>query len=1588
MQEPFVINISETELLLHIPIDLNDVFLVEHFGAIQQLSDPRLKQSDICTVCFDFTACKWADPLALLYLNLFIREFTLLDNRSCRVILPSAQSAPRLLKFLAEEGFLALFLDGTKNHVTYDGATFSAEDVAKCIRSDATLAFCNCHALPATIIDLAEPQFNLGSWIDTSCRTIEQSVRDACPTWSREVVLHKIRFLLQETIPNVTDHAYDNWPTHDRFVAVYARFRKGLSPTNPERRSLLLSATSREKDACRLDPDFLRDRLGCIEVFVADAGLGLSESLISAKKIEKTKDSLNQACRAVFIHGTRRNVRPTGSEAGGLCVLHHVLSRDMDYMRGIDGRDWVHGSVPYESLGPSPEAAGWWSRTTAAVPLRGLSWTLRLSWTQPLGIPDDGWTWFPKKLNEHPFGNGISKVLGTDWVRSMQSLVAPERESTTFTPQMIVHDSRFPFVENESRDGFLSRRCIASTRCVVWFPPKGLAKNEIIRLVENACSITAARGVKHFSILLCDIPPEEARAYLRVLNRVSFTPSLSHLDSLTLVTTHLAVVRLVPEEVETSEGPKRKPKLVIDKASLNDFFTTPNSVSSNDVNPSFYYSSMVAFLVYWDSFTYWRHLSDRVRQHTWTPYVVDDVLWTDNRTIHGFLDFPQTLQDRLSVAIYRNALDRLLGASHCARLVNADPLVATLLAEHTELRMPNTVQRTTDVHVPSVLVGSVRVTGTSHILTTEDESSLIPDDTMTMSLFNHPDSGLGDVGVLLLWPTRTEWLTQFAGVTAPDPDHTGLPLARLGHTPAVARGGTGSFRLPRDSKIVQNVENTYKYWQSLFPCILKLGHWHYEGNHDLLTVDLWRNLHFDERSGTGSLQCILAHLISLLGIPAKDIRVPSHFVLGPHLNSLATPVAALIYNPHPTTDLIIQRLISVLPDVASNKVIALRQLRNYRSGSSLLVSPLALDRLSVLLADSPTKEVAFLDDAQNTGRTVADFDALLRSRGVTNVHTVVLLDRRRLSTSRGDDDLALSYWRYDLPLMGRQRSCPLCMALQTAQSFSSQLLGFDDLVKGWAADWQACSPLTHWVMHGLDPIALSLNQPVWPYPTEADPSASVKITTSTGLAVYFAEMHAMTFDDDLPLRFLSSEEGNIPAAARILVLASQLLLFGSELSIGLRIKLLKNLIVAGLDYESIDPFLTDRHLSLIALTVLSQPLVTLSRLCSDLVASRALITWQDKYGRSATGGQRCLSVDLATMFAFLMVTCPREMVSVPPLFDQSRRVLRPELKQIASVYDVLFQEAYDDDGYVHRGPLPVFARITCEAAFADMGSVRSAIADTLTSVRHLAYALENLSFTSLRDPADGSGESAINIHQKAKDLVNGCEAGLTELLHSADLTWSAFNAKRRDVDCLLQHLKRLLALAYTDIDTQSMNSGRKRPFDDMLMFTANGLSKKLTWSAILSARNPKRIFSQEHPVYSYSYHGQPFPGRVNHVFILWDSLACRVFEHLLTNVIHSDRAISDPWRSSVDVADMWIRVAYCDHHVIVSLANSVSTAKSPHAPTLPVAAIDLGIRVKYSHDPKTATWFAHLALPRAGRLTEFARLDPFTKFSNLEIPHD
>jgi hypothetical protein len=425
------------------------------FGEIQQILESSSWKGQAVMACHvDFSHCRWADPLPLLSLALALADFEA-QGKEVGVSFPGdclkeqedrnseqakdCRARTQFLKFLAREGFLELLarrkpvafpadLSGDRAHlrrVSLGGRPLVEEDLSELKDAWAPLIFEESTCLPARLLTLRHPTDDDGPvfledddidrWVERALDgLIAPVVADKVPAWAQGGLKHRLQLLLREALHNVAQHAYRD----EGLAAIYVRYREGLLGQAPSAWGVLEEHIRREEDNRHMAllgsvpryQGFTRTRTGFFEVYILDAGCGFVKMITADEHMKHLLDEPNpfhKAMLAVFQDGfSSKPDRAT--EHGGLHLLQQLLEPNKDYLRGRDEDAWWGTTLPLLETQSDSTPAGQFSLTceasrTKKPQVRGLAWTARLSWLDPMDqVTSGSWgTWLGMSKPEH-----------------------------------------------------------------------------------------------------------------------------------------------------------------------------------------------------------------------------------------------------------------------------------------------------------------------------------------------------------------------------------------------------------------------------------------------------------------------------------------------------------------------------------------------------------------------------------------------------------------------------------------------------------------------------------------------------------------------------------------------------------------------------------------------------------------------------------------------------------------------------------------------------------------------------------------------------------------------------------------------------------------------------------------------------------------------------------------------------------------------------------------------------------------------------------------------------------------------------------
>lgn len=1428
-----------------IPQHLRDNDWAASIGGIQHKLDRLTPLED--EVVFDFMKARWIDPLPLLSLLIEIvrvakrgitahAHFPPKDKgpADAERNSPYQKSPNRLLLYLAREGFFSeLLLHGVAIYV--GDKELDDEGIKEYASLTATASYADAQFIQIRLFDVPI----LGDTHDTSranfpARTVDKilngvdvTLHSRCSAPERRHLLYTLRAVLQEFMHNAQEHAYHANDFNP--AAIYVRYRQGNTKLiNGPGRDFYEACIKLEISNCeQVNRDWLDARPGCLEVFFLDRGIGMVQKFTGKNK----GGDFGNVMRSTFLDGkSTKKIRRT--EHGGLRLLYNLMNRSNDYVRALNDKTWFGSPAPFNRDNATVTKPV--RHLTSEEGLHGLAYHLRLSWKAPT---DELETWQRFTASE------INQV----W----QELCKPAStcgELFSWYEKHLVIDNRFR--DHENFPG------VTPVTHMLWLPKRGLMKWDILANLEVLTSHISGKC----TLVIADIPTMEAAMYKAAMSQSNFAITdkwPSKIERIVLATNRWTfayaeyVIRngrhgftaFHTEEISS----KFKSGLGIDLPNL----------------------SFRQFVIHWlkwhDSRRFWKEVKKGGRY-----FLPEKVIWSEKKNhepdkiINGYLDFPGTSHNHFCAGLYRNALSRIFGIldeKNCL-LVSvdrlADPVVHDVYA-HEVYDPPkhdhNSIQK--------IATGSVLVSGLTLDATGLSDKSI--------HFFIHSNSErLGD------YPSLFHWMPNVAFPDGPPSQK------RIGKTSAIAPEGWLSIEIPRYDSEEKHIgyrspEESYEDWQNSGPVIAKIGHWHYEGHHDFITINI-PDAVADAFTRNGSLaQYLLTNILHPLGIGKNQIKgagedYPSYPTSYPSI---------LVYRSHPSSERIIDNILGTLEDPVRLEVMKwifpVLPLRRRWGGSTLLVPPRMREEMRTAL--EKRKRAIIFDDAAISGRTVQDLLTSLRAWGATEIPVVTIANRLRLPA---ETKSVTYYWRLDVPTMGRQGSCPLCQALEAAKSLAREMVAssaaYEDL-QCWIRAWSHASPLTEWDS-GLNPLPLLHPQEKnYCYRhSKRQHLCKLRLYRSTGLTIHAAEVHAMTASDDYALKKLRDQSD---AAIQIELAASQLFLFGDELDIDL----VHDFAIDGL-LEPLTRLQSDSPYGQLAV-------LTLMRVLSETDSKQARIKIANKAKEFIEELKflRHGQILLAFLISQELIELDDDVCYV------GARLLTTRHSNVATKLRSLFRETVTSAGNIHSEPIPALLKALKNGDSLPLANSLFSAKNSLAKLRDIIKEL------GLDWAASDHKGSYIDKRNNLENCLLRAEAAIRE------------EAKSEVVMELLQEVQTNLN-AVADCYFHRI-SPDEEPRGALFEKALTSIWEQFNWEEIGKDKaKPCNPIIRRSPV-----PGRDF-GKAKWVWLLWHAPLQMMVKDLLMNAIYPEKQIADPWiTEDSGQAHMWVQIKYTPESAILSFAN-------------------------------------------------------------------
>ena len=1501
--------VGERATRITVAPELRDLYWLMEGGELER----RFREPTTSSILLDLSKLTWADPVPLLSLACLCAEFRDRGG-SLSIELGSPRSSNHQFRiFFAQHGFLATIALDTP--VRWAGRTYPPEahgELDQRLRAlVGALAYQDAECIPARLIPVRKMA------ADELDRLIEGLVEIAHPRISswllgnsrrRGLMSHQLRIFLTEAIDNIQEHGYR---THGGYGAIYARIRSGR-PEEPAALRSWSSAKVREERHCpTLERCRVGRRPGWLELFVCDVGVGISHDFPDEKA------PLQKLSAALFSDPVSRIVDravPGKTNMTGLQRIGQLLlaGRDHnnrgDFVRVYSNGEWVGEHLP-------------WPKKTEALP--GLRNVLRV----PNASPPTG-TALHFALEPPPETAAEQATLYPS------AFVAPEYDALS--------NVRAELARERSRD------CEAQALFDVYRAPNQRFAHDLAALAD----------AQHLDVPTFIIRPSRIQRKVDLVKQVSrmlaiespvrdvvFTdvPWASAIDFHNIITTQSSWRQAGPH-----------PKLRVHILSQDWFCATLSFNSSTRTfeaskddarafltgtvgHPSA--SQAAAVLRRQDSLLFWSEVQ--------SAYLNEPIRWrtSDEDTvvaIWGYLDLNFALANPSVFEIVRRAVRRTVSSLTPQVIHTADDIIARVLGSDFELEEVRTALRVGARH--TILAGSILGSGNTMRRFVRGMAAPYAG---ALQVLHHPDFARNESESLL----ALDWLPP-----RPEGRRTrSTTFERVSNTPFVIRGGESAVPLARFKKsgpdstsgkslYGESPNEAYQRWQRLG--LLRMGHWVYGMNHDLLTLRLGDALVYDAAEGGAMIGWLAARIAEW--IPTGEAQ-PRGFVV--YAQHQVTSVLARAISQHPMC-----RGIDFFPAAAASS----------QGKAALLLSPMTREAVIATCQNHLRGGGAavILDDAVISGVTIRSITQaveglweVLRDVGrveaeaTLRIHTLAIVDRSGEPAQRALVERNLTrdrrYWRWDVPSLGHSGTCALCGLHGRWQALASVVHGslLRQRLEQWLKQWGA-TPVSEGRFDAGVPARRLPTQSATRFGIERNQRPhQVEHSLSVSRVSIAAEIAGATTRKDYPLRKARQalkDPNHIDTETAIEILATQLLLFQDGLN--------------GADRAE--------RLQLLLELLWSQPEATISTALGGMtmLIDQALVeeVWvycMDLIERRGFPNEDTILVALGLHhLAGAVVASPLKLGSPWEVFDLCRRSSAEGRHALAMVLRVFGWSPNS----VHRTTLP--DRLT------DRASSQMDLAQTVLMLERLADALYGIPLLavegSLLDPRKDSstiralagalGDTRQAISQD-HDLTNSTEN--TQLIRSLlDEAWTLlFSANG-------------LALAYRRQLCASL-TGQEAAVKVLVPAWRIIVDR---WKAFVREKGAEMVTKWTAlPIVWF----EPADGATKPVDLYYDGTIRGAVADLMSNVVHNSGPIPCPWPegSEVPQADLWgrLRVAADGASATIELVNGYAGNGEvrPHVSASLVHLYAMGGEVATVSDAARNLILTRITLPTAAGLT-------------------
>lgn len=1132
--ELFEITLKRNELKIVLRDSLSCILWGKYWGMIHSIFDLEEYRNMYRSIKVDFSQCYWADPMPLLSVLLELVRLKEDYSKQVKIFLPRLGAnnenninfyKGQFLKFLASQGFMKIIIDNFS--VSDFKETLTCNKIERYANYNYKLFYNGAEVVQAKIYDVTDSGLK-PSIISKIEEELLFRFKNTVSLQTYNILIEQIYNILNELIENVEKHAY-KLNERKRF-GLYIRKRYG-AVKNYGRESKTLNSYSdilkKEKKNCpALDNQVLIDGEAVLEIFFVDIGMGLKGSLKEyyTKQLNKqyTYPVRELFCK-VLKDGVRRETLNSLTPFGGLHFISRILQDSNGYIWCNEGKEWIGTASVGLLKGNVNDIKVALTESKDQLQNTGLLWCFRIPYSdisKSRNSIAQLWKGIP---STHPVFKAYQELDRDLYVSRVICKDDRYNNCILMNGSSMNWENKFDEREKEYISSYSGK-----IDTYVWFPKPYYSKNMIIAIlrkyIEKVIKKTISESPK-VNIIIGEIDSNELTSFYYALNNMWINVlRCEQIVSIILITKRWEVVSLenIEQHLRNNSG-----------MSLS--FWSYNSNNSAKVHENI--KEYAKMLRKYDSYLFWNFIKAHQQEKI---YINADIVWNNEMTVNGYLDFERIYLYEDIYLLLRNALLRTSGFVNNAEIVykNIDQASARICQE-ANITILYSDYKT--VHM--INVGGACATGyTRESYYKENKADI------NVIFFAHPsfEKKINDTAFLLIWP-ELNFFTSFI--------RENETYYRLGKTNLITKNCNemliDTISVYKNS--VRNKKETYLDFQKKYPKFIKYGHYKTDKHHYLIGFDLLTYIKYSYLKKEGAFVYILWKIVTYLGKGEVDkvyrnlkdkewIRVLKDCQYSDGTDN----GEVIVYHSNTFTEYIIKLVKDVLPDFLVKRMIPINIIEIQPKGSPVTFSPITLDLLKSFFKDKDKDGIMYVDSSFSTGRKMMEIENILLSTGCSKVTFLSVFDMRRL---RNEDIRNYSYWKINLPRLDDDAHCILCSTLNMLENFRDKVDREINLrIQVWFTNWKSMSITNSISGHGIEideGIQCNID--------------TIPISDSNTLNICIAEKLCESYSNDYVYKFINKKT-DLSIYLKMQLICTQICLYGNQNSRQLQLNLLGELV--------------------------------------------------------------------------------------------------------------------------------------------------------------------------------------------------------------------------------------------------------------------------------------------------------------------------------------------------------------------------------------------------------------------------------------------